>query len=199
MSDPTPLVDHVYQMWINEHIEKVKSKKYDGYGSNRDTDLLKALYTESKVQLPGSALHNNNINYYHHTKDSIDTTHVYTPSKMYVFLGMRENVLCKFNNRKQEAKCPECILVIKSPRAAVSDSLLVTCQQIIENQTIVDLKMYNVSGKHQSEADVFNPSKNANSLPLHSCSLQSQPLNYLIHKLSGCNQVRRIDPLKHKP
>ena len=66
-----------------------------------NTDLLKALYSESKVQLPGSALHNNNINYYDHRGANLDTTPVYIPSKMYVFMEMKANVMCKFNGSEQ--------------------------------------------------------------------------------------------------
>ena len=70
MSDPTPLVDHVYQKWIDNYLEEIRCDEYneqDVYKHDNDTDLLKALYAESKVQLPGSPLHNNNINYHDHT------------------------------------------------------------------------------------------------------------------------------------
>ena len=193
MCDPTPLVDHVYQVWIDEHLEEIKSKNYYTYTRHMNTDLLETLYTESKVQLPGSALHNNNINYYHHTKDSIDTTYVYTPSKMYMFLDMKANVLCKFNASEQEAKIPECTLVIKSPDLAVTNSLLVAYQQISENQPIVDLHMFKVSWKYYSESGGFNLRINAQSFILQCCCLPSQPLMHLIHKLSECNTIRKID------
>ena len=116
MCDPTPLVDHVCQKWIDAYLEGITKGEYDGcdeYGEYRheyDTDLLQELYAESNVQLPGSALHNNNINYYDHRIYSSDKTHVYTPSKMYMFLDMKENVLCKFYKREQEANIPECTL-----------------------------------------------------------------------------------------
>ena len=179
MCDPTPLVDHVYQKWIDEHFD--------------NTDLLKALYAESKVQLPGSVLHNNNINYYDHTENSLDTSPAYTPSKMYVFLEMKANVLCKFNASEQEAKIPDCTLVIRSPNTAVTNSLLVACQRISKYQPIVDLHMFEVSWKYQSESDEFNLSENAQSLIMQSCCLPSQPLKCLIHKLSECNTIRIID------
>ena len=118
--DPTPLVDHVYQKSMDKYLDEITYKKF---GINTDllpgSGLLKALYAESNVQLPGSALHNNNINYYDHTEDNLDTTPVYTPSKMYAFLDMKANVLCKFNASEQEAKIPDCTLVIRSPNTAV--------------------------------------------------------------------------------
>ena len=188
MSDPTPLLAHVYQKWIDEHLDKIKNGKfYD------NTDLLKALYAESKVQLPGSALHNNNINYYDHTEDNLDTTPVYTPSKMYMFLDMKANVLCKFNASEQEAKIPECTLVIRSPDPAVTNSLLVAYQQISENQPIVDLHMFKVSWKYYSESGGFNLRINAQSFILQCCCLPSQPLMHLMHNLSECNTIRIID------
>ena len=194
MSDPTPLVDHVYQKWINAYLEgipKGEYDRYDEYGEYRyeyDTDLLEALYAESNVQLPGSALHNNNINYYKDRKISSYTQHVYTPSKMYVFLYMTANVFCKFYKSEQEANIPECTMMIRSPNEAVSDSLLVACKQISKYQPIVDMRMFDVSWKYHPDL-----SENAHSLVLQSSKLPLQPLNHLIHKLSQCNKIRKID------
>ena len=185
MSDPTPLVDHVYQKWIDNYLEEIRCDEYneqDVYKHDNDTDLLKALYAESKVQLPGSPLHNNNINYHDHTENRRDKTHVYTPSKLYVFLNMRKNLLYQLKNREQEAAIPECTLVIRSPDPALSDGLLLACQQIIKNQTIVDLHMFGVCCKHPSESDIINLSENAQSLLLQNCTLPSQLLNHLIRK-----------------
>ena len=192
MSDPTPLVDQVYQMWINGHLEAIKNGEL-----YHNTYLLQELYAESNVQLPGSSFHNNNINYYNHredyTKHDRDTTHVYTPSKTYVFLNMKENVLCKFNNRDQEEKLPKGTIVIRQPDAAVTNNLLLACHQISKYQPIVDLRMFKVSWKYQSESDGFNLTEKAQSLIMQSCNLPSQPLNHLMHKLSECNKIRRID------
>ena len=201
MSDPTPLVDHVYQMWIDEYLEKIRNSKYDDddddydddYDGSPYTDLLESLYIESKAQLPGCALHNNNINIYDHKRDDGDTTHVYTPSKMYKFLNMKESVLCKFDKREQTGKITQCILVIKAPDAVVTNSLLMTCKQISNNQEVADLHMYNFNCKYQQETDLLNLSKNAHSLLIRSCSLPSQPLNHLMQKLSECNNIRKID------
>ena len=187
MSDPTPLVDHVYQIWIGKYLEKIKEEyKYD-----YNTTLLKTLYAESKVQLPGCPLHNNNINYY----DYRDTTDVYTPSKMYLFLCVNEHVFCKYYKKEPEANIPECTLVIKSPYAEVTNSLLLTCQQISKIQAIVDMEMYNIICKYHSESDIFNLSENIKSLQVQRCSLSSQQLNLLMHKLSECNKICKIDLL----
>ena len=193
MSDPTPLVDHVYQLWIDVHLEKMRNDEYDGYGEYKyyyNTGLLKELYAESKVQLPGCALHNKHINYYNHKKGSRDTTQVYTPSKMYVFKEMKTNILCQI---EQEVKLPECILVVKEPDAAVTNSLLMACQQICENQAIVDLRLDGVNCKYHSDSDVFVLSKNAQSLVVHGCILPLQPLHQLMYKLSVCNKICKID------
>ena len=108
---------------------------------------------------------------------------------------MKENVLCKLNNREQEANIPECILVIRQPDAAVTNNLLVACQRISKYQPIVDLHMFEVSWKYQSESDGFNLSKNTQSLIMQSCCLPSQSLKYLMHKLCECNKLHKIDLL----
>ena len=200
--NPKPLVDHVYQKSMDKYLDEITHKNF---GMNTDllrgeskvqlpgSGLLKALYSESKVQLPGSALHNNNINYYDHTEDNLDTTPVYTPSKMYVFLDMKANMLCKFNASEQEAKIPDCTLVIRPPNLAVTNSFLVLCQRISKYQPIVGLHMFGVSSKYQSETDGFNLSENAQSLVIKSCRLPAQPLNCLMQKLSVCNTIHKID------
>ena len=185
------LKDHVYQKWVDKYLDEIKHKKFD-----MNTDLLKALYAESNVQLSGSALHNNNINFYNHTDDSSDTTHVYTPSKMYVFLNMKTYAFCEFKNREEEANIPECAMMIRLPDATVTNSLLMACQRISKYQPLLDLHMFKVSLKYQSESDGFHLSENAHSLLLKSCTLTSQPLNHLMHKLSECNKIRKIDLMK---
>ena len=197
MSDPTPLVDHVYQMWIEKELKEIRKGEYDGYGGYKykyNTDLLEEIYAESKVQLPLCPLHNNNINYYDHAEDNRrHATHVYTPSKLYMFLEMKENVLHQIENREHKVKIPECALVIQSPDTSVTNSLLVNIQRVIENQAIVDLRMFGVSCKFPLEPEVLNLSKNAHSLLMRSCSLPSQLLQNVVHKLSDCNRVSIID------
>ena len=209
MSDPTPLVEHIYHMWIDNRLERMRNSIYkddslmhdsDDYYDEHffSTDLFKSLYVESKVQLPGCALHNNNINYYDHTKDNIkkntrDTTHVYTLSKLYMFLEMKAHVLFQIENREQEVRMPECVIVIRSPDATVINSLFMACKQISKYQDIVDLHMVRVICKYNFEPDVFKLSENARSLLLRSCSLPLQILNYIIHRLSECNTIQKID------
>ena len=194
MSDPTPLVDHVYQLWINAPLDDIRNGECGNYKYDYKTDLLEALYSESKVQLPGSPLHNNNINYYNHSDSNRrPTTHVYTPSKMYLFLEMKENVLHQIENREHKVKIQECALVIQSPDASVTNSLFVELQQVIEKQALVDLRLFDVSCKFPLEPEVFRLSTNAQSSLMRSCSFPLQLLENLVHKLSDCNTVSIID------
>ena len=181
----------IFQKTTLNDLDEIKHKNFD-----MNTDLLKALYAESNVQLPGSAPHNNNINFYNHIDDSSDTTHVYTPSKMYVFLNMKTYVFCEFKNREEEANIPECAMMIRLSDATVTNSLLMACQRISKYQPLLDLHMFKVSLKYQSQSDGFHLSTNAHSLLLKSCTLTSQPLNHLMHKLSECNKIRKIDLMK---
>ena len=68
MKDPRPLVDHVYQMQIENNLDAMRRPSGN---LSIDVDLLKSLYTEATVQLPGHPLHNEHINYYHHREDDM--------------------------------------------------------------------------------------------------------------------------------
>ena len=94
MLDPRPLVDHVYSTMITFLLKESRPLEYKP-GIN--STLLESIYKEAAIQLPGSALHNQHINYYDHvmdddTKRPRDSTPIYTPSKVYIFNEMMENV-----------------------------------------------------------------------------------------------------------
>ena len=93
MPDPRPLVDHVYTAFSEHELGKLEAS----YTPYIVTSLFESLYQESAVPLPGSAFHNQHINYYSHYIDDSrkrprDTTPVFTPSKLYIFSDMEEDV-----------------------------------------------------------------------------------------------------------
>ena len=94
MADPRPLVDHVYTAFHEYELGQMRSSNSTPLIG---TSLLESLYQESAVPLPGSAHHNQHINYYGHYWDDRekrprDTTPMFTPSKLYLFNEMTEDV-----------------------------------------------------------------------------------------------------------
>ena len=108
MSNPTSLVDHVYQLYIESKLEHMKNDMYY-HRSLVDRDLLKSLYTESKVQLTGNALHNQHINCYDHEQEDQfkrqrDNTSIYIPNKVYEFTHMKEIAMLDTGYDEQQKK-----------------------------------------------------------------------------------------------
>ena len=196
MSDPTPLVDHVYQKLINDILKQMRNNNY--YYSLYDTHLLQTLYCESQVQLPGHPLHNQHINYYNHNGDDHkrrprDTTAVYFPSKVYVFNCIKNDIVLGTEHREQETEIPEGALIINNPDKAVTQSLLSSCQVIMRNQAISNLHIDLVKSTGLPQTFVFNISKHIQSLTLNWCHFPSQTLNHLIEQINECSTLREID------
>ena len=110
MSDPTPLVRHVYEVLTTRYQDWMRtgSWKIDLHGlqlnHTYDTDdvtLLRHLYSESAVTFPGSPYHNQYVNLYY---DLSDTTPVYVPSRLHVFPNMRNNVSVNINQSEHSGK-----------------------------------------------------------------------------------------------
>ena len=142
-------------------------------GVNRD--LLQALYSESRVQLPGHPLHNKYINYYNHWEDDYmkrprDTTPIYTPSRWYEFRYMREDVQGDIQYTEQDADQPECGIDIFQPHEAVTKSLLTKCHNISRHQPVTDLCL-SVHCRDLPAVEAPIMSRNAQSLRFAFCIL----------------------------
>ena len=135
MKDPTPLVEHCYEMYIEKEVNVMRTDEYDDEAERElevqakdpdDMSLFTSLYNESHVELPGGAHHNRYINKYNHEYNH-DMTPVYTPSQYYKFYNMKEDVELY---RRSETEIPECIMVVNNPDESVTKSLLTTCHKI---------------------------------------------------------------------
>ena len=192
MSDPTPLVDHVYQMKIDEKLAEMR-KENDFFTSEYYDDLLKSLYAESKIQLPGHPLHNQHINYYDHLHDDIDNRPIYFPSKIYQFQNIKNDIVLGIEQREQEGELPECALIINFVNLKKAQSLLSNCQVIMKNQAINNLFMQNVEHTDFPQTFAFNISKYIQLLTLERCDFPSQTLNHLMEQINECSTLRKID------
>ena len=193
MLDPTRLVDHVYQMMINDKQERMRNESY--YSSFRyGNDLLRSLYSESQIQLSGHPMHNQHINYYNHIK-CIDTTVIYFPSKVYEFQDIENHIALGPERREQGAEIPDCALMIYTCDKAVKQGLLSNCRVIMRNQALSDLFMDRVKSTDFPQKFAFNISKHFQSLTLKWCDFPSQTLNHLMEQINKCNTLRKMDLL----
>ena len=185
MPDPTQLVSHIYDLWVEENLDELRISLSLSAGS----DLLKSLYKESWVELPGEALHNPWLNYCWKSD-----TQVYIPSRLYRFSQLPVDVVCTIDTREEIP--PECAVYIYSPNYSVTKSLLSACRIISQQSPITDLYMYRLRCHDEIEPDVFNLSRQAVSVTLWCCTLPSPVMNHLLHQVSECSTIRRIDLLE---
>ena len=114
MKDPRPLVQHIYEMQVEDYLNQMRTSGGDDLPSI-DTDLSKSIRAECTDRLFDDPLHNKYINYYDHSEDKRirrprDTTPVKTLSKLYVFRYLKEDIPCGI----ELAETPECAVTIAS-------------------------------------------------------------------------------------
>ena len=184
MKNPTPPIDHIYQMQVEE---------YGGYPSI-DADLFTSIYHESTVKLPGDPLHNSSINFYNHHEDDKKNrprdTKIYFPSRVYHFYEMREAVVLE-NHLSAAAQTPSCSMYISWPDEATRDLLLVCCE-ISKHQPVTALYMGGVTCDDSSltAPRMINPQV----LHLYKCNLPSNFVENLIQQLKGSgDSLQRLE------
>ena len=215
MEDPRPLVDHVYQIWIQRELKWMRSSYWFEEGRKQlrdegtdveDPSLFQALYVESAVPLPEHPYQNIFHNYYNHKQDDDkerprNDLPVYVPSRLYEFRNIRADVRCDPESVKQwEVKeVPTCSLVIVQPDAQVTDTLLSTCHLITQFQAVTDLWIQKVKCEDLSaEAPVI--SRNALSVNLAECDLPVAFLRSILQQLVDCLslQILRLSVINLK-
>ena len=154
--------------------------------------LIEAMFREAGLPVPKNLLHNQWINYYDH-QDSLfnDTTPVYIPSRMYWFNDLKSSV----NIYHGEMEIPECIIWISYPTEAVVNRLFAICQNISLSQKITNLYLKRVNYQHlpdNTDPEVFNMSKTAQSVTLEHCVLPSQILDNLMQQISKSNYISAV-------
>ena len=203
MSDPRPLVDHVYTAFIEHVLEKMRSESDKPY---IDTSLLESLYRESTVPLPGSAQHNQYINFYchaynDHSKRHRDMTPVLTPSKLYVFWEMKEDVTLEHRTTETGAitdpgqsapnsDSQECAIWIKEPDKSLTEKLLSLSETISASQLVTDFFFWN---KETTVSIDRNPGKNNSNSQKCSLSIKTDK-SQMDRMLSLCKTLSAFQP-----
>ena len=184
MTDPRLLVDYVYTALIEHELGEMRSNSYIAFG----TSLLKSLYQESAVLLPGSALHNQYINYYDHDMDDWlniprDTTPVFAPCKLYVCKEMKEDVTIEHRTPKiGVTRSTECAIFMYKPGASLNNRMFSLCETISASQLVTDLFLgYGPVFRCEiPEENTLIMSKDAKSLVLEDMNVSSNVLSYLL-------------------
>ena len=193
IDDPTQLVEHCYEMYIERKVnmyqtgtytDKIAERKLKAEGKNKnDMSLFDSLYKESRVQLPGRPLHNQYINYYNHLYAE-HTTPVYKPSQYYRFVGMEKDVVLE---EVQGTEISECAMRVMNPDESVTKSLLKTCHMISEHQAVTDLEMHDVRCESSTAEElplIRAHARSARLVNLIRCALPMSYLRHILHQLS---------------
>ena len=203
MSDPTPLVRHVYEMYIENELSRMRTKWKDEEAQDMlkrmgkhvlDTDLFTSIYRESKIELPGHPDHNQYINRYNHdttrrNKMTKDITPVYTPSRRYMFHHVNELIACEEHHEHHD-EIPECAVIIAE---LVTKNVLSIIRKISQRQKISDLVLLSFKCDDTMETDIFNMSQNAKSLRVSYCDLPPGVIKHLLKEVSHCRQLTLLD------
>ena len=194
MKDPRPLVQYIYEMQIEDYVNRMRT----GGDPSIDADLLKSLHSESRVRLFDHPLHNNCINYYNHKEDDKkerprDTTRIYAPSRLFVFHAMIDDVSTEYTGNLGNTQVQECAMSIEGTSTAVSKGLLSTCFGISDYQPITDLRITEVNVQDHFDSNGFNLSKNIKSVSIRECQLSHEVQNHLLQQLSKGQSLTFLD------
>ena len=207
LTDPRPLINYVFGTFIEEvisrqrsgswEIEESERLKNEGKRSNQIA-ILEWLYTESRVPLFGQWNHNRHVNLYIHDEDvkharSRDTTPLDTPSKLYQFIGIQENVKVTFPDQVEEA--PESFISILWPSPKATEPLLGICHKISQHQPLTDLHLLGIQVPDTPRTEAPVMSKNTRSIWISYCDIPTSFLRSILKQLAECSalQLFRLD------
>ena len=193
MSDTTPLVEFVYQTWIDSVREELRIARYPSFSV--DKELFQSMYAESTIALPDEPCHSRFVNIFEQSSRQV----ICRRSKLYRFYFLERVILWNCGPEAEVSvtsgdESPECSIFINSPRREnAARSLLDTCRQISQTQPIRDLCIFHHQCKEVSDPDVFNISQNAVSVKLEDVKFPDDVINQLVSKLNSCATLSMLD------
>ena len=201
MADPTPLVDHVYQAYIKRIPEFLRRSTFRPVYTDEEERLqslgksiygmriFQSLYRESAIKLPGSAFHNQHLNFYL----EYDTEPIYLPSTLFMFdktKNMQHATIRSSSEELVKNKTPDSVII--SSGSDDTHGLLNTIQAISKLQPIDNLFIRDVTCEQFEKADVFNMSHKCDNILLWDCVLPSSTLDHLFQQISNCSTLQTI-------
>ena len=200
IADPTPLIDHVYELWIERHLKLTRygQAEYDNeeklrrLGKNvQHVRFFQSLYKESTIELPGTAYHNQYINCYFEG----DASPVYLPSRLFLFHNMNKSTGCfaipENRNENVKTQVTDSIFVCSQSNGEASGSFN-QIRRISQLQPISDMWFYNISCNDTDNTDVFNISHRARSIYLLNSVLPAAMLDHILQQISVSSTITRI-------
>ena len=200
MKDPTPLVEHVYEAYVETFCNVFNPACVDSNAKTQrrllaqgkdifDVSLFNILYTESIVPLFGSAHYNQFVCINESDEGEIDT-----PSKMYVFSEMSEDDVpfTKFAEQNGSEEAPDCIMWIIKPESAAVKSLYETCCKISKLQPVTHLMIEDVICQHLTPEKDLTLSRNIQGVHAVNCNLPMRFWKKILHQLFDCVNLRSL-------
>ena len=192
LPDPTPLVDHVYNLYYDRtvqisrtgQVDDDKEEKLKRLGKDLNvSDLLKAIYKESTIKLSGTALHNQHINYYY----ANNLPPMYFPSKIYSFDGMENGftLMPRSGDEDIRGELPHSLIIASCSQEAAANSILNTIHRISRLQPIRDLWVFDLTCNEPTITDIFRMSKTPLSINLANCVFPATILDHIPYPSSG--------------
>ena len=197
MSDPTPLVQHVYEMCVQEKQQKMVE------GENpsirwEERHLFQSLYTESAIPLPGRPLLNAYINYYsdEYYDRELDASPVYTPSQLFIFKYISNALVCNYHGSGNCQELPNSAINMYRPRRIDTGKMLALLRTISQHQPTSHLCLKKFHNEGFAREDVFTLSTDAKTVSLDNCKLPQGVLLHLFQQLPNCAGLQNLDICK---
>ena len=204
MKDPRPVVEYIFELYKimqtkgrrTNTIDADQTKRLQVQGKNVDDTLFYiSLYIESSLELSGSWKHNQHWNMYnHHSRETPrDTTPIFVPSKMYIFYGIREELVCDVKHEEiEDAEIPECVVCMVGTDQTMTKHLMSICHRISRDQEVTDLWLQRIKCTQLTAADAPILSRNLQSLIFDGCVLPSNFMRSILHQLVGCERLKML-------
>ena len=193
MKDPTPLVEHVYENYIelvcnaiSPGFIETESRLLAQGKDMGDTSLFNLLYSESRVPLIGHALHNQFVYIIENNENC--KREIVTPSQLYEFVKVSEDdvPVTKFNEHYGSEEERECVFFIQKPDAAAIKSLLLTCWEISKRQPVTHLIIDDVTCEDMTHTEVLALSRNVQVVCVMDCYFPVIFWKNILHQLFDC-------------
>ena len=203
MPDPSPLCHYTYHMFNKYNRDRVKAcnitlcrkteKELNAMGKTaKNTDFFKLLYSESRVPLPGSPLHNEYCNLFDHSKKQMSTIDIYIPSEHFEFRHLKRKVLCIKDNPRGTIAKP-CSMMILNPDQDVADDLISVCCSISQHQSVSNLWLQDIRCKTKFSQNVIQLSGEPETFVMIDCLL---PLNIVEDFLQQMARAKKLQLLE---
>ena len=155
------------------------------------SDLLKSIYKESTIKLPGTALHNQHINYYY--ADNLPP--MFFPSKIFSFHGIENGftLMPRSDDEVIPGELPDSLIIATENQEAAANSVLNAIRRISQLQPIHDLWVFDLTCNEPTITDIFTMSKTPLSINLANCVFPATILDHLLQQISTSSTLNRID------